>query len=134
MKEKRHIFLLILIAALLCPAYARNLEPAVEQALASLKPQHLGIGDIKLKSLSQQKGNRLVVVMNDEFSYLPFREELVKRAYDTVRSILPKNLKHKKLAIYAGGYEISRLIPFADSHKRFAVNCHRPIVEPAGRL
>ena len=104
MKEKRHIFLLILIAALLCPAYARNLEPAVEQALASLKPQHLGIGEIKLKSLSQQKGNRLVVVMNDEFSYLPFREELVKRAYDTVRSILPKNLKHKKLAIYAGGY------------------------------
>ena len=121
MKEKRHIFLLILIAALLCPAYARNLEPAVEQALASLKPQHLGIGEIKLKSLSQQKGNRLVVVMNDEFSYLPFREELVKRAYDTVRSILPKNLK-KKLAIYAGGNEISRLIPFADSHKRFAVN------------
>ena len=51
MKEKRHIFLLILIAALLCPAYARNLEPAVEQALASLKPQHLGIGEIKLKSL-----------------------------------------------------------------------------------
>ena len=92
MKEKRHIFLLILIAALLCPAYARNLEPAVEQALASLKPQHLGIGEIKLKSLSQQKGNRLVVVMNDEFSYLPFREELVKRAYDTVRSILPKTL------------------------------------------
>lgn len=134
MKEKRYIFLLILIAVLLGPTHARNLEPTVEQALASLKPQHLGIGEIKLKSLSQQKGNRLVIVMNDEFSYLPFREELVKRAYDTVRSILPKNLRHKKLAIYAGGYEISRLIPFAENHKRFAVKCHRPIVEPVNRL
>ena len=51
MKEKRYIFLLILIAVLLGPTHARNLEPTVEQALASLKPQHLGIGEIKLKSL-----------------------------------------------------------------------------------
>lgn len=116
-------------------AQERNkLECAVESSLAALRPQYLNIGEIKLKSLTQQKGNRLVIKMNDEFSYLPFREELVKRAYDTVRAVLPMKLKDCRLAIYAGGYEISRLIPFADTSKRFAIDCRRPVVEPVGRL
>lgn len=68
--------------------------------------------------------------MNDEFSYLPFRKELVKRAYDTIRSILPPDLKKKKLFILTSGYEISELIPFADNRKRFEIHCERPIVSP----
>ncbi len=68
--------------------------------------------------------------MNDEFSYLPFRKELVKRAYDTIRSILPPDLKKKKLFILTDGYEISELIPFADNRKRFEIHCERPIVSP----
>ena len=134
MKKIRYIILLAtLVTALLSPAQTRNLEPAIEQSLASLKPDYLNIGEIKLKRFTQ-KGNRLTVEMNDEFSYLPFRDELVRQAYDTVRAVLPPKLKHKKLTIYAGGYEISRLVPFADRHKRFAVACHRPVVEPVGRL
>ena len=135
MKEKRYIsLLLILVATLFGPMHARNLETVVEQSLASLKPQHMGIGEIKLKSFNLQKGNRLTIVMNDEFAYLPFRKELVKQAYDTVRAVLPQKLKDRKISILAGGYEISRLIPFADNHKRFSVTCHRPIVEPVNRL
>ena len=134
MKEKRYILLLLLIAAMLSPAYARNWEPAVEQALAALKPAHLNIDTIKLKSVSLQKGNRLIIEMNDEFSYLPFRKELVKQAYDTVRAILPEKLRDKKLSIIAGGYEIGRLIPFANMDKRFTIDSPRPIVEPEKRL
>ena len=63
--------------------------------------------------------------MNDEFSYLPFRKELVKQAYDTIRSILPPDLKKKKLFILTDGYEISELIPFADNRKRFEIHCER---------
>ena len=136
MKKRRYILLLVLVtlvAPLLVPVGARNLEPAIEQSLASLKPDYLNIGEIKLKRFTQ-KGNRLTVEMNDEFAYLPFRDELVQQAYDTVRAVLPPKLRHKKLTICAGGYEISRLVPFADRHKRFAVACHRPIVEPTDRL
>lgn len=136
MKKRRYILLLALVtlvAPLLVPVGARNLEPAIEQSLASLKPDYLNIGEIKLKRFTQ-KGNHLTVEMNDEFSYLPFRDELVKQAYDTVRAVLPSKLRHKKLTISAGGYEISRLVPFADPHKRFTVACHRPIVEPVDRL
>ena len=59
MKKRRYILLLALVtlvAPLLVPVGARNLEPAIEQSLASLKPDYLNIGDIKLKRFTQ-KGN-----------------------------------------------------------------------------
>ena len=133
MKENRYIlsFIIFLLGSLSIHSQTHSdLRTTVEEALVSLKPEHLAIGEIKLDTLLLEKGNKLVVQMNDEFSYLPFRKELVKRAYDTIRSILPPDLKKKKLFILTDGYEISELIPFADNRKRFEVHCERPIVSP----
>ena len=133
MKENRYIlsFIIFLLGSLSIHSQThRDLRTTVEEALVSLKPEHLAIGEIKLDTLLLEKGNKLVVQMNDEFSYLPFRKELVKRAYDTIRSILPPDLKKKKLFILTDGYEISELIPFADNRKRFEIHCERPIVSP----
>ena len=133
MKENRYIlsFIIFLLSSLSIHSQThRGLRTTVEEALVSLKPEHLAIGEIKLDTLLLEKGNKLVVQMNDEFSYLPFRKELVKRAYDTIRSILPPDLKKKKLFILTSGYEISELIPFADNRKRFEIHCERPIVSP----
>ena len=133
MKENRYIlsFIIFLLGSLSIHSQThRDLRTTVEEALVSLKPEHLAIGEIKLDTLLLEKGNKLVVQMNDEFSYLPFRKELVKQAYDTIRSILPPDLKKKKLFILTDGYEISELIPFADNRKRFEIHCERPIVSP----
>ena len=133
MKEDRYIlsFIIFLLGSLSIHSQTHSdLRTTVEEALVSLKPEHLAIGEIKLDTLLLEKGNKLVVQMNDEFSYRPFRKELVKRAYDTIRSILPPDLKKKKLFILTGGYEISELIPFADNRKRFEIHCERPIVSP----
>ena len=133
MKENRYIlsFIIFLLGSLSIHSQThRGLRTTVEEALVSLKPEHLAIGEIKLDTLLLEKGNKLVVQMNDEFSYLPFRKELVKRAYDTIRSILPPDLKKKKLFILTSGYEISELIPFAATRKRFEIHCERPIVSP----
>ena len=133
MKENRYIlsFIIFLLSSLSIHSQTHSdLRTTVEEALVSLKPEHLAIGEIKLDTLLLEKGNKLVVQMNDEFSYLPFRKELVKRAYDTIRSILPPDLKKKKLFILTSGYEISELIPFADNRKRFEIHCERPIVSP----
>lgn len=133
MKENRYIlsFIIFLLGSLSIHSQTHSdLRTTVEEALVSLKPEHLAIGEIKLDTLLLEKGNKLVVQMNDKFSYLPFRKELVKRAYDTIRSILPPDLKKKKLFILTSGYEISELIPFADNRKRFEIHCERPIVSP----
>ena len=101
MKENRYIlsFIIFLLGSLSIHSQThRGLRTTVEEALVSLKPEHLAIGEIKLDTLLLEKGNKLVVQMNDEFSYLPFRKELVKRAYDTIRSILPPDLKRKNFS------------------------------------
>lgn len=65
-------------------------------------------------------------------SFLIFHSERnsLNEPYDTIRSILPPDLKKKKLFILTSGYEISELIPFADNRKRFEIHCERPIVSP----
>lgn len=42
---------------------------------------------------------------------VPFRENVVRTAYDTVRSVLPEHLKNYKIEIFINGYEISDLVP-----------------------
>ena len=75
MKENRYIlsFIIFLLGSLSIHSQThRDLRTTVEEALVSLKPEHLAIGEIKLDTLLLEKGNKLVVQMNDEFSYLPF--------------------------------------------------------------
>ena len=137
MKDKRYFLLFVILLSVFINGYSQgsaSVENSVEQALASFKPKHLTIGEIKLNRIFVGKGNRLIVEMNDEFSYLPFREGLVKEMYDSVRTLLPDNLKKKKLTICTGGYEISQLIPFADKQAKFVTRCNRPVVSPVNRL
>ena len=137
MKKKQYFLSFAIVLSIFFSGYSQELTPtesAIEKSLVSFKPKYLNIGEIKLKNLVVEKNNRLTVEMNDEFSYLPFREELVKDMYDSVRALLPKDLKKKKLTICAGGYEISQLIPFADKHAKFATHCDHPVVSPVTRL
>ena len=97
MKENRYIlsFIIFLLGSLSIHSQTHSdLRTTVEEALVSLKPEHLAIGEIKLDTLLLEKGNKLVVQMNDEFSYLPFRKELVKRDRKSTRlnsSHMPKS-------------------------------------------
>ncbi len=137
MKQKRYSLLLAILLSVFINGYsqvAASIESSIEKTLASFRPQYLNIDEIKLNKIVVGKGNRLTIEMNDEFSYLPFREQLVKEMYDSVRSILPQNLKEKTLSIRAGGYEIGQLIPFADKQAKFATRCNSPIVTPVTRL
>ena len=80
MKDKRYFLLFVILLSVFVNGYSQgsaSVESSVEQALASFKPKYLTIGEIKLNRIFVGKGNRLIVEMNDEFSYLPFREELV---------------------------------------------------------
>ena len=102
MKENRYIlsFIIFLLSSLSIHSQTHSdLRTTVEEALVSLKPEHLAIGEIKLDTLLLEKGNKLVVQMNDEFSYLPFRWN-VKRAYDTIALILPDLEKEKTFHSY----------------------------------
>ncbi len=137
MEVKRYILFILILSGFPIWSAAQertDLKGRIECALTSLKPKHLCIDTIRIEDLRIPKRGTIVVRMNDEFSYLPFREELVTRAYDTVRILLPEELKHRQLSIRTGGYEISRLIPFPSSVKRFTTHCSTPLVTPEHRL
>ena len=93
MKENRYIlsFIIFLLGSLSIHSQThRGLRTTVEEALVSLKPEHLAIGEIKLDTLLLEKGNKLVVQMNDEFSYLPIieKDESIEVSQFTLKEVI----------------------------------------------
>ncbi len=132
MNPKRIIPLIIIFLTIVfsgqAQSYPKFRREAVE-ALSSLQPDNFYIKEeIKLKRLRVPKEGTVILEMNRAFSYLPFREETVKQAYDTIRAILPPRLKGRKISIRANGYEISQLIPYAQHTRRFTTRNTTPLV------
>ena len=93
MKENRYIlsFIIFLLGSLSIHSQTHSdLRTTVEEALVSLKPEHLAIGEIKLDTLLLEKGNKLVVLMNDEFSYLPIieKDESIEVSQFTLKEVI----------------------------------------------
>ncbi len=132
MKQKRYFFLIILILWVAfegqAQQYSRFKQEAAE-ALSSLQPENFYIKEkIKVKRLKVPQRGAVVLEMSRAFSYLPFRDELVKQAYDTIRAIMPSNLKGRKLLIKVGNYEIGQLIPYTQDNRRFSTSNATPLV------
>ena len=89
MKENRYILSFIIFLSIHSQTH-RGLRTTVEEALVSLKPEHLAIGEIKLDTLLLEKGNKLVVQMNDEFSYLPIieKDESIEVSQFTLKEVI----------------------------------------------
>lgn len=60
---------------------------------------------------SSVKGRRVTVNLSESMSWYPFREDNIASIYDTVRTVLPSNLRDAKIEIYAGGRRIEELVP-----------------------
>ena len=73
--------------------------------------------DIDLKTLKVERtdisrnGRRLDIILNQNFSYQLFRNELVDTIYAHLRQSLPKDVSRYSLQIHTGGKTIERLIP-----------------------
>ena len=97
MKENRYIlsFIIFLLGSLSIHSQTHSdLRTTVEEALVSLKPEHLAIGEIKLDTLLLEKGNKLVVQMNDEFSYLPIieKDESIEVSQFTLKEVIRQTI------------------------------------------
>ncbi len=138
MKWRQSIFLLILFLSVVfdgqAQRYAQFKQEAAE-ALSGLQPENFYIKEeIAVKRLFVPKRGTVILEMSRAFSYLPFREELVKQAYDTIRAILPPKLKGRNISIRSNGYEIGTLVPYAQHHRRFTTRNATPLVSPENPL
>ncbi len=132
MNQRQTIFLIIILLTIAfdgqAQRYTRFKQDAAE-ALSALKPENFYIKEeIKVKRLRVPKEGTVIIEMNNAFSYLPFRDEVVKQAYDTIRAILPSNLKGRRISIRSNGYEIGKLVPYAQHHRRFTTRNATPLV------
>lgn len=101
----------------------------VEREIAKCRP--------KVTSVELYKGT-LRINASVGLSYYPFREDNVKALYDSVRQILPDNLRKNRIAIYTDSKRIDDLIPLAyrtkgKSGKTFTNTSKRALVEPLSR-
>ncbi len=132
MNLKPSIFLLILLLSVIFDGQAQRytqFKQEAAEALSALQPPNFYIKEeITVKRLYVPKKGTIILEMSRAFSYLPFREELVKQAYDTIRAILPSKLKGRKISIRSNGYEIGTLVPYAQHHYRFTTRNTTPLV------
>lgn len=112
-----------LLAAFLIPQAGNAQElPAdvlrqVEQLLDAEARREVSVGAIRIDSVATT-GNTLQLFANDNCSYIPFREENVKRIYQDMSQLLPSTLAGHRIQFFAHGRLIEDCIPQALRSKK----------------
>ena len=96
------------MAAPQIPVCARDSVAAV---LRRMTLAEVAGGFVSLNSIRVRSGRTIEVRATKELAYYPFREESVKRFYDSVRMALPESYRRHTIRIYADGRLIDNLVP-----------------------
>lgn len=123
------------LAAEPIPSYVRDSVAAV---LRRMTLAEVAGGYVSINSLRVRSGRTIEVRASKELAYYPFREESVKRFYDSVRVALPEAYRRHTILIYADGKLIDKLIPQYYTSKirdaRFTNPSDRALVRRVSRV
>lgn len=112
-----------LLAAFLIPqtgnaqALPADVLRQLEQLLDAEARREVSVGAIRIDSVATT-GNTLQLFANDNCSYIPFREENVKRIYQDMSQLLPSTLTGHRIQLFAHGRLIEDCIPQALRSKK----------------
>ena len=125
----------VAMAAEPIPSYVRDSVAAV---LRRMTLREVAGGYVSINSLRVRSGRTIEVRASKELAYYPFREESVKRFYDSVRVALPESYRRHTILIYADGKLIDKLVPQYYTSKirdaRFTNPSDRALVRRVSRV
>lgn len=107
--------------------------------LNNLAKQQISVGRVKVDSTIIADKN-IAVYVNENGSYIPFREDNVAKIYADVQKMLPQEFADYKLQIFAGLKPIETLIPLALQTKKdkkistFEIKTKTPLVTRVSSL
>ena len=98
-------------------------QDAVQRVVASKLPEHMGVGDLKVRSLAVENDS-IKVDVSENFGDVPFTQEGVEKMRDEIREALGEEYSDYPVLITIVGNDINKY--FADyepaykrSHKAF---------------
>ena len=117
-----------------------------ERLNGEIQNNKLSIGKVKILQIKQEK-KVLKIYANDNLAYIPFRETNVEAIYRDVKEILGKELRNKKVQLYAMNRLVedfipvamrknqsSKILPFAPKSERPLVTCTSSLFSPKSGL
>ena len=134
---KKNIISLVSFLLLTVFLSAQTISPDIKMKiinyLTDLAKNEIVVGKIKVDSIIISKKN-VFVYLNENASYIPFREDNVGKTYEFVKSVLPDEYSNRHLQIFADGKSIESLVPIAlkskidKKLKTFKIETKTPIV------
>lgn len=121
---------------------AQSLSEAAKQKIEErlnleLRTQRIAVGKAKVEDVQTSKEKRKDVVtllLNDNFSYVPFREENVKALYADIQALIADDFQGYQLKLKANNNFIENLIPHnlrtgKSKDKTWAPNASQPLIK-----
>ena len=89
-------------------AFTAEQQEAVQRIVASKLPEHMGVGDLKVRSLNIEN-DTIKVDVSENFGDVPFTEEGVERMRSEIRSALGSEYSDSPVLITIVGNDINKL-------------------------
>ena len=99
-------------------------QAAVQRIVASKLPEHMGVGELKLRSLAFEN-DTVKVDVSENFGDVPFTQEGVERMRDEVRDALGEYYEDSPVLITIVGNDINKY--FADYEPAYK-RSHKPFI------
>ena len=88
-------------------AFTAEQQEAVQRIVASKLPEHMGVGDLKVRSLNIEN-DTIKVDVSENFGDVPFTEEGVERMRSEIRSALGSEYSDSPVLITIVGNDINK--------------------------
>ena len=99
-------------------------QDAVQRVISSKLPEHMGVGDLKVRSLTIEN-DTVKVDVSENFGDVPFTQEGVERMRDEIRAALGDGFDSSALLITIAGNDINKY--FADYEPAYK-RSHKPFI------
>lgn len=140
---KKHLLLAVTMTFMSSAASAQSISTDVKKQIEErlnreLSDQRISVGKAKIDSIAEEK-KVIKLFLNDNFSYVPFREDNVEALYNDMRALLPAQAAKKGLELRANNHKIEDLIPHylrtgkKSKDKTWAPSASQPLVKPLNR-
>ena len=105
-------------------SFSQERLDAVQRVIAAQLPEHMGVGDLKVRSLTLEN-DTVKVDVSENFGDLPFTQEGVERLRDDIRDALGGDYADNPVFISIAGNDINKY--FADYEPAYK-RSHKPFI------
>ena len=128
MKSRRLLLSAVALLAAVLPLSSQEItqeqQEAVQQVVASKLPEHMGVGDLKVRSLTVEN-DTIKVDVSENFGDVPFTQEGVEQMRDEIREALGGEFNDCPVLITIVGNDINKY--FADYEPAYK-RSHKPFI------